>query len=89
MADLIRKADVDEASVRHWRQWFVESGVARLVSTVAPGRSPEQGEKAVVALAGILEAPIENRENWTLPRLSGEAARRGADIALLPQRLSK
>jgi transposase len=77
---------VDEASVRHWRQGFVESGVAGLVSTVAPGRSPEQGEKALAALADLLEAPVENRENWTLPRLSAEAGRRGAPIS--PSRLS-
>jgi len=81
-----RAFGVDEASVRHWRQWFAEGGVGALVSTAAPGRSPEQGEKALAAIAPLLEQPVQDRPNWTLPRLASEASARGAPIS--PSRLS-
>jgi hypothetical protein len=34
-------------SVRHWPQWFNEGGVEALRSTLAPGPSPEKGERAL------------------------------------------
>lgn len=77
---------VDEASVRHWRQWFADGGVSALVSTFAPGRSSKQGEKALAAIAPLLEEPVQDRTNWTLPRLADEATARGAPIS--PSRLS-
>jgi transposase len=76
-----RAFGVDEASVRHWRQWFADGGVPALVSTVAPGRSPEQGEKALAAITDLLEAPVQDRKNWTLARLCAEAEARGAPLS--------
>jgi len=62
-------------SVRHWRQWFVEGGVEALRSTLAPGPSPERGERALAVASAVLREPVENRTNWTLPRLCAEIQR--------------
>lgn len=62
-------------SVRHWRQWFVEGGVEALRSTLAPGPSPERGERALAVASAVLREPVENRTNWTLPRLCAEIER--------------
>lgn len=74
-------------TIRHWRQWFVSGGVEALCSTVAPGPSPHKGERALAVAAGILGAPVENRPNWTLPRLQAEIERR-AGIRISTSRLS-
>jgi transposase len=62
-------------SVRHWRQWFAEGGIEALRSTLAPGPSPEKGEKALAVAGAVLREPVENRTNWTLPRLCAEIER--------------
>jgi transposase len=62
-------------SVRHWRQWFVQGGVEALRSTLAPGPSPERGERALAVASAVLREPVENRTNWTLPRLCAEIQR--------------
>lgn len=62
-------------SVRHWRQWFSEGGVDALRSTLAPGPSPAKGERALAVAAALLREPVENRPNWTLPRLQAEIER--------------
>lgn len=59
-------------AVRHWRQWFAESGIEALRSTLAPGPSPEKGETALAVASAVLREPVENRTNWTLPRLCAE-----------------
>ena len=62
-------------SVRHWRQWFMDDGVEALRSTLAPGPSPERGERALQVASAVLREPVENRTNWTLPRLCAEIER--------------
>jgi transposase len=62
-------------SVRHWRQWFAEGGIEALRSTLAPGPSPEKGEKVLAVASSVLREPVENRTNWTLPRLCAEIER--------------
>ena len=62
-------------SVRHWRQWFNEGGVQALHSTLAPGPSPVKGERALAIANAVLSQPVENRPNWTLPRLEAEIER--------------
>lgn len=74
-------------AVRHWRQWFAEGGVEALRSSLAPGPSPERGERALAVAAVLLRAPVENRTNWTLPRLRAEIERRSG-VRLSPSRLS-
>lgn len=69
-------------SVRHWRQWFAEGGVEALRSTLAPGPSPAKGEQALAVAGAVLKEPVENRVNWTLPRLCAEVERQtGARIS--------
>lgn len=78
---------VTASSVRHWRNWFATGGVKALRSTIAPGPSPSKGEQALAVVEGILAEPVENRPNWTLPRLQAEIERR-AGISISKSRLS-
>lgn len=73
---------VGEDSVRRWRAWFARGGVDALRSTVAPGPPPEKGERALAAAREILAAPVQDRPNWTLPRLRAEIeARTGVRVS--------
>ncbi|HEY0909486.1 MAG TPA: helix-turn-helix domain-containing protein [Bradyrhizobium sp.] len=74
-------------SVRHWRQWFVAGGVDALRAMLAPGPSPEKGERALAVASAVLREPVENRRNWTLPRLQAEIERQ-AGIRISKSRLS-
>src|SRR3954465_9672239 len=70
--ELAEAFGVTADSVRHWRQWFADGGVEGLRSTLAPGPSPKRGERVASA---VLREPVENRTNWTLPRLCAEIER--------------
>ena len=67
-------------SVRHWRQWYSTGGVAALRASVVPGPSGERGLRALSIAAAILSEPVENRPNWTIPRLRAEIERRGGPL---------
>ena len=62
-------------AVRHWRGWFSERGVDALRSTLAPGPCPAKGERALAVASRLLRQPVEDRTNWTLPRLRAEIER--------------
>lgn len=64
-------------SVRHWRNWYATEGVEGLRAAVVPGPSGERGARALSIAAAILAEPVQNRPNWTLPRLQAEIERRG------------
>ena len=64
-------------SVRHWRNWYAGQGVEGLRAAVVPGPSGERGLRALAVAASILSEPVQNRPNWTLPRLQAEIERRG------------
>ncbi len=69
-------------AVRHWRGWFSERGVDALRATVALGPSPAKGEQALAVASLLLRQPVEDRTNWTLPRLRVEIERQtGAAIS--------
>ena len=73
---------VTPEAVRHWRGWFGERGVDALRSTLAPGPSPAKGEGALAVASLLLRQPVEDRTNWTLPRLRAEIERQtGASIS--------
>jgi transposase len=81
-ARLAEVFNVTADSVRHWRQGFAEGGVEALRSTLAPGPSPAKGERALAVARAVLKEPVENRTNWTLPRLCAEVERQtGARIS--------
>ncbi len=69
-------------AVRHWRGWFSERGVDALRSTLASGPSPERGQRALEVASLLLRQPVQDRTNWTLPRLRAEIERQtGAGIS--------
>jgi transposase len=74
-------------SVRHWRQWFSEGGVEALRSTLAPGPSPAKGERALAVASAVLSEPVQDRLNWTLPRLRAEIERQ-TGVSISKSRLS-
>ena len=66
---------VTPEAVRHWRGWFSERGVDSLRSSLAPGPSPAKGERALAVASRLLRQPVEDRTDWTLPRLRAEIER--------------
>ena len=72
---------VANVTVRQWRQWFCGGGVDALRSVLAPGPSAERGEKAAAIAATLLADPVQDRTNWTLPRLVDEIGKQGVTIS--------
>ena len=73
---------VREDTARLWRSDFRRSGVAALKATVAPGPAPVKSEAALRVVMPLLEAPVADRPNWTIPRLRAEIeARAGVHIS--------
>lgn len=73
---------VREDTVRLWRSDFVRGGVAALKATVAPGPAPVKSEAALRVAMPLLEEPVADRQNWTIPRLRAEIeAREGVRIS--------
>ena len=67
---------VREDTVRLWRIAFANGGVEALKASVAPGPAPVKTEAALRVVAPLLEAPVANRPNWTIPRLMAEIEKR-------------
>lgn len=63
---------VREDTVRLWRSDFMRGGVEALKASIAPGPLPLKTEAALRVIAPLLEAPVANRPNWTIPRLMAE-----------------
>lgn len=73
---------VREDTVRLWRSEFMSGGVAALKASVAPGPAPVKSEAALRVVMPLLEEPVADRRNWTIPRLRAEvAAREGVGIS--------
>jgi transposase len=72
---------VREDTVRFWRSDFARGGVASLKASVYAGPPPVKTEAALRVCTPLLETPVANRANWTLPRLIAEIKRcEGVDI---------
>jgi transposase len=72
---------VREDTVRLWRSDFARGGVAALKASIAPGPPPVKTEAALRVVTPLLEAPVANRPNWTIPRLIAEIrVREGVEI---------
>jgi transposase len=67
---------VRQDTVRNWRSAFMRQGLEAVVRHPAPGRAPVKAQAALAVAREVLAAPVANRENWTLPRLSAEIERR-------------
>lgn len=73
---------VREDTVRSWRGAFIAGGVEALKASVAPGPPPVKSEAALRVVTPLLEAPVADRPNWTIPRLRAEIeAREGVRIS--------
>ena len=64
---------VREDTVRLWRSDFMSGGVDALKASVAPGPAPVKAAAALKVAEPLLSAPVANRTNWTLARLSRPA----------------
>jgi transposase len=67
---------VREDTVRDWRSTFMREGLCGIERHPAPGCSPVKAEAALVVARELFAAPVADRVNWTLPRLSEEIERR-------------
>ena len=73
---------VREDTVRLWRSDFTAGGVAALKASIAPGPPPVKSEAALRVVTPLLEQPVADRHNWTIPRLRAEIeAREGVRIS--------
>jgi transposase len=73
---------VREDTVRLWRGDFANGRVDALKASVAPGPAPVKSETALRVVSPLLDAPVANRPNWTIPRLRAEIeAREGVRIS--------
>jgi transposase len=73
---------VREDTVRLWRSDFMGGGVEALKASVAPGPAPVKSEAALRVVTPLLEEPVADRRNWTIPRLRAEIeARVGVRIS--------
>jgi transposase len=73
---------VREDTVRLWRSDFASGGVEALKATIAPGPPPLKSEAALRVVTPLLEEPVADRPNWTIPRLRAEIeAREGVRIS--------
>jgi transposase len=65
-----------EDTVRNWRSIFMREGLAGIERHPAPGCAPVKADAALEVARELFAAPVENRINWTLPRLAEEIERR-------------
>ena len=63
---------VRDDTVRLWRSDFMRGGIAALKANVAPGPAPVKSEAALRVVTPLLEEPVADRRNWTIPRLCAE-----------------
>ena len=66
---------VREDTVRLWRGDFLHGGVEAIKASVYAGPPPLKTEAALRVVTPLLEAPVANRTNWTIPRLIAEIKR--------------
>jgi transposase len=79
---------VREDTVRLWRSDFANDGVEALKASAAPGPPPVKTEMALRVVTPLLEEPVADRPNWTIPRPRAEIeAREG--VRIIRSQLSK
>jgi transposase len=79
---------VREDTVRFWRGDFARGGVEAMKASVYAGPPPVKTEAALRVCVPLLEAPVANRPNWTIPRLIAEI-KRVERVDIGPSQLSK
>ena len=66
-----------EDTVRLWRSDFTAGGVAALKASIAPGPPPVKSEAALRVVTPLLEEPVADRRNWTIPASRRDRSARG------------
>ena len=79
---------VREDTVRFWRGDFLRGGVGGLKASVAPGLPALKTEAVLRVVTPLLEAPVADRPNWTIPRLI-EEVRRAERVTVSRSTMSK
>jgi transposase len=79
---------VREDTVRFWRGEFIRGGVEAVKASVYAGPPPVKTEAALRVCVPLLEMPVADRPNWTIPRLIAEI-KRAERIEIGPSQLSK
>ena len=79
---------VREDTVRFWRSDFARGGVEAMKASVYAGPPPVKTEAALRVCTPLLEAPVADRPNWTIPRLIAEI-KRVERVDIGPSQLSK
>ena len=79
---------VREDTVRLWRSDFAAGGVSALKARIAPGPPPVKSEAALRVATPLLQEPVADRRNWTIPRLRVEIEAR-EDVRTSRSQLSK
>jgi transposase len=79
---------VREDMVRFWRGDFFRDGIDGIKASVYAGPPPLKTEAALRVCTPLLEAPVANRANWTIPRLIAEI-KRVERVDIGPSQLSK
>lgn len=79
---------VREDTVRLWRSDFMRGGIEALKASIAPGPAPVVSEAALRVAMPLLEEPVADRRNWTIPRLCAEIETREG-IRISRSQLSK
>jgi transposase len=74
--DIARAFGVREDTVRLWRGAFMAGGAEALRTRSPPDPMPLKAERALAVAEELLEAPVADRPNWTLPRLADEIEKR-------------
>ena len=79
---------VREDMVRFWRSDFAREGIEGIKASVYAGPPPLKTEAALRVCTPLLEAPVADRANWTIPRLIAEI-KRVERVDIGPSQLSK
>ena len=61
-----------EDTVRFWRGEFVRGCIEAIEASEYAGPPPLKTEAALRVVTRLLEAPVADRPNWTIPRLFAE-----------------
>ena len=75
-AEIAEAFRVREDTVRFWRGDFLRGGVDAVKASVYGGPPPVKTEAALRVVTPLLDAPVADRTNWTLPRLMAEIERK-------------
>jgi transposase len=79
---------VREDTVRQWRSDFMRGRADALKASIATGPKPIKAAAALRVATPLLSAPVADRTNWTLARLSREIAEREG-VSISRSQLSK